>query len=179
MISLDIVLVYCLNLLHVRDLHFSDRSKNYISSVQIVAMMAELYENDEYMPKAREALLEMLQESPGDLVICEILGKTLKSWDVSFPLEELREKYLKPTDDKRQELINLMNYVITIKEKTCKALLEIINRSSKHNSEDLIAMYVVAHKALSELGRMLCEKILDELDKEDTRLASDPALESL
>ena len=28
MISLDILLVYCLNLLHVRDLHFSDRSKN-------------------------------------------------------------------------------------------------------------------------------------------------------
>ena len=144
-------------------------------------MMEGLYEDEANMPymlKARDKLLEMLRKSPGDLVICEMLGKTLKFWDASFPLEELREKYLRPTDDKRQELMNLMDYVITIKEKACKALLEIINHPSG-SSEDLIAMYVVAHKALSELERMLCEKILDELDREDIRSAPDPALEAL
>ena len=130
--------------------------------------MAELYEDDEYMSKAREALLEMLREFPADPAIRENLRKTLTFPRPPLPLKELRERLLKQSEDKCQELINLMKYVRAVRRKALEELLDIIERSSKHNSEDLIAEYIVADEALSELERMLCEKILDELGREDS-----------
>jgi len=132
-----------------------------------------------YLPVARKELLKMLEKALEDPLICEMLRKTLVFERASLQLEQLREKYLKPTEDEYLELINLMKYAMAIRRKTLRVLLEIIKRSSENNQEDLITAYIIVNTALSEITKMLCDMILHKLDSADSSYALEVMSDSL